>query len=180
VKAMFVVGAPGVGKTTAMRALFKRWDPSGLAFLNPSPKWTVALGSFAAAGHYTGDAFDGADTVPYSGAKAALELLEKSLKEWEPRVVVFDGDRFSHKGALDVVSGLMPSVCVQLVAPKEVLEQRRKERGSNQNAQWLTGRATKSQRFAELFGERLLKVDAATSDPDAIASQIEAFLLENA
>lgn len=154
-KALFVVGPPGVGKTSMVRELFKMLDPFGAASMTMKPKWTVSQGIYAAAGHYTGGTFDGADTVPYTGAMQALDFLEENLKKWKPKLVLFDGDRFSYSTALERVKGLIPDTRVaHLQATPEMLAARRLERGSKQNPTWLAGRETKARRFVEGFAPK--------------------------
>jgi len=53
--AVFVIGPPGVGKTTAIRPMLDEGST-----LIDKPKWTVGP-HVVAPGHYTGKTFDGAD-----------------------------------------------------------------------------------------------------------------------
>lgn len=153
----WIVGAPGVGKTTAVRSLLNQQFG---AVLVPKPKWTLA-GPLALAGHYTGDTFDGADTVPYTGVQDALDYWERQLLP-KHALTIFDGDRFSHASAVERVELALTRLtagdgsrarllCVHLVADEDALETRRRARGSNQNPAWMRGRATKAARFAESF-----------------------------
>lgn len=155
---MFVVGPPGVCKTTLVRRLLGPLE--GLE-LHPKPKWTVRPGELCAAGHYTGGTFDGADTVPYNGVEAALEYWGTILRDLP--LTIFDGDRFSHPKALAVVLSTMQARVVHLTAPPEILAERRARRGSNQNAAWMAGRATKAKRFAQELGLMRLEVSAESS-----------------
>ena len=146
--ALFVVGAPGAGKTTLVRAMLDLLDPRGERYLHPKPKLTIAP-RFIAAGHYTGSTFDGADTVPYNGKRALLDHL------WGSRILrdllLFDGDRFSDKAVWDEVAarGDVATVWVlNLQASASLLAERRAQRGSNQNESWMRGRETKARRFA--------------------------------
>jgi hypothetical protein len=113
------------------------------------PKWTVGR-EVVAAGHYTGGAFDGADTVPYNGVSDALDLWDKSLSD--RRLTILDGDRFSSsKVERWFRERGHPTIVAHLTASAELLAARRLQRGSNQNAAWMKGRATKAERFARRF-----------------------------
>ncbi len=152
---VFVVGAPGVGKTSLVRNLL-----GTVTWMNDSPKWTEAEHGVAA-GHYKGGTFDGADTVPYNGVVAALEHWWKMLAE-RRSPTYFDGDRFSNASTLKWLSTNAPKyrvVGLHLYAPQETLDERRAQRGSKQNAAWMKGRVTKAARFATLLS-RVLQVDA--------------------
>lgn len=143
--ALFVVGAPGVGKTTFVRALLGM--PKSIVALNPKPKWTTT-GGICAAGHYTGGTFDGADMVPYNGAADALAFWEENLAR-QYSLSVFDGDRFSNEKALLRIAERVKCASVLLTADEDTLIRHREARGSNQNASWMRGRATKAERFNE-------------------------------
>ncbi len=141
---LFVLGPPGVGKTTAIRPMLK------VSELVQKPKWTVAE-HIVAAGHYTGIDFDGADTVPYNGVWPALEYWKENLLP-RAQLTILDGDRFSHYKVREWLTPLVKRVCaVYLHASNEVLTARRQKRGSNQNPSWMKGRETKARRFFETF-----------------------------
>jgi hypothetical protein len=157
VTVLFVVGPPGVGKTTLVRRLLN--TPSTLI---ESPKWTVGE-DVCAAGHYSGGTFDGADTVPYNGVQLALAYWESCLTDRS--LTIFDGDRFSHAGTIAWFNarGVEP-VCLALTAPDDALAARRAARGSKQNPSWMKGRVTKAARFADSFPTpRVLRLDAGNS-----------------
>jgi len=145
---LFVLGPPGVGKTTAVRPMLK------VDRLVSKPKWTIA-GHIVAAGHYTGTTFDGADTVPYNGVRPALEYWKENLQS--AQLTILDGDRFSHDKVKQWFTPLVERVAaVYLNASNEVLTARRNRRGSNQNPSWMKGRETKARRFFETFDDSLI------------------------
>lgn len=151
---IWLVGEPGIGKTTLARRLL---GPSEIELVD-RPKWTRTRHTYAA-GHYTGQTFDGADTLSYSGGAAALEWWAAAPAR---PLTLLDGDRLSTGNAVTFVRAL-PNVwplCVYLAAPEGVAAGRRSLRGSNQNPTWLKGRATKSARFYESFPGKVLRLDA--------------------
>jgi len=152
--ALWIVGPPAAGKTTLARTLlsFDACSVLGTVKLIERPKWTVCLDGLAVgAGHYTGHTFDGADRVPYNGVRPALEYWLDHLRE-RAALTVFDGDRFSHRSAVDFVRPHVDRVEVRYIdATPDELEARRTARGWAANPQWLKGRETKAKRFAELF-----------------------------
>jgi len=160
---VFLVGAPGVGKTTLARQLI---GPD--AYLVPKPKWTV--GKIVAAGHYNGGTFDGADTVPYNGVEDCLRFWEQQL---EGKDTLFDGDRFSHEKVVKWAREKTLLVkCIYLHALPDTLAARRKQRGSNQNETWLKGRMTKAANFQNLFASRdIVRVHADVS-PEEIYKRV--------
>lgn len=132
--ALFVVGQPGAGKTTLVRRLLgvsPRGElPIGGA-LHPKPKWTIVpserYGNVMAAGHYIGAAFDGGDSVGYSGVAEAMSYLAR----WRAEVAlaIFDGDRFSHAGVLAQLRLLNFDIhCAFIDLPDTAAELRRAQR----------------------------------------------------
>lgn len=169
--ALWVVGEPGVGKTTFCRKLFESYGPELVRV--DRPKWTTFGPSKAAAepgvvcaavGHWNGHTFDGGDSVPPSDIKPALDFYAKWFTGY--KLAVFDGDKFANGNAVAsvretlerktaeaiAISG-MPYrlVCLHFVGERSAVEGRC-ARGSVQSASWVKGRRTKSARFAERFG----------------------------
>lgn len=148
-KVLFVVGPPGAGKTMFVRTLL---EPD--SFFTVKPKWTLGPEKkVCAAGHYTGTTFDGADTVPYNGVADALGYWERNLLQHNKyKLTIFDGDRFSNGPAVETIKKAgVQLFCLHLSASEEILAQRRRDRGSNQNSTWVKGRVTKALNFAREF-----------------------------
>jgi hypothetical protein len=166
---LFIVGEPGVGKTTLVRRILE-----SDSYLIQKPKWTVGP-TVCAAGHYNGGAFDGADTVPYNGVQEALTFWSAELKN--QLLTIFDGDRFSNAGTVTALKTGVPELdvrCALLAADPDVSAARRARRGSHQNVAWVKGRRTKALRFAKTF-DKLLVLDA-TKLVDVLETELRAFL----
>mgnify|MGYP003640436738 CR=1 FL=1 len=152
--AIFVVGPPGVGKTSAVRILL---GGSYTNFTHPDTKkvkWCFQDGGpYVFAGHYGKGTFDGADTVPNDGWVPCMEYWEEKILPQEGiTVTVFDGDRFSHGNCVKFLEDRGVRVlCAHLTASDEVMDARRKQRGSDQNPTWLKGRVSKARNFAQRF-----------------------------
>jgi len=170
---LWVVGEPGLGKTTLVRRLL----PARVA-LHDNPKWTVS-GPLAAAGHYSGHVFDGADRVPYNGVDDALAFWGAHLSS--STLTLFDGDRFSYSGVRGWFCANVfdqRQLCVLVAADASVGAERRAARGSNQSPTWVKGRMTKARKFWETFDrEDRLLIDA-DGDQDAMFSHLSRWLTE--
>lgn len=155
---IFVIGAPGVGKTSVVKTVLDEWYKS----LVLKPKWTLCP-PYALAGHYHGTIHDGADNV---GFHAALETIdfwrEEIIMDDKYKRTIFDGSRFSTRNIFDLFEKEKEvlSLCVYIKAKQEELEKRRKERGTSQNEAWVKGCVTKSDKFYGYFPEdRRLSVE---------------------
>jgi hypothetical protein len=152
--AIFVVGPPGVGKTSAVREIL---GADYTNFTHPETskvKWCLQKeGPWAFAGHYGVGTFDGGDTVPNDGWLPCVEHWEwEILSNPQYRFTLFDGDRFSHANCQQFLEDRGVRVlCAHLTASDEAMEARRRERGSDQNPTWLKGRVSKARNFANRF-----------------------------
>lgn len=153
---LFILGPPGAGKTWLVRQLLAC---DGDLVLHPQPKWTAGE-SIVAAGHYTDAVFSGADTVPYTGARAALEHWAAAyLRTHE--LTIFDGARFSTAPSLEYVAARSRVIGVHLDVPEETLARQRAARGSNQNPSWMRGAATGARNFAARIGAAHVQPETA-------------------
>lgn len=159
---LFVVGPPGAGKTTICRKILDLADPTGIErSLVLKPKWTVAP-NLLMAGHYSGQPFDGADTVPYNGVRPALDWWAATTK---PELTILDGDRFSNGPAKAWLEAQpIRLLCAHVAPPADTLAAWRAAReaavGAAQNHAWRLGRETKASRFFDGFGSAGRRFDS--------------------
>jgi hypothetical protein len=170
---LYVVGAPGVGKSTALTGLLDKWATA----LVQSPKWTLSA-PIALVGHYIKGGHDGGDTVPYDGAAECLTYMrDVLLQDHRLHGFVLDGDRFTTSTCRQFTDGLpgIRVVCVHLQASDATLTARRTARGSTQNPTWMLGRNTKAARFADSFPDAV-RLQTDEMRPDEVTQAIRELL----
>jgi hypothetical protein len=165
---LWIVGEPGVGKTTIARALLLGYSDHP-TFENQSPKWT-GFGSAAAAGWWRGEKFDGADTLAISQIKPAMTFWRDFLHHTE--VAIIDGDKLSNAGAVEVAREAGAKLICFLITGEEKAAERRGTRGTVQNATWVNGRRTKSKNFHDRFPGSKFSVDVSLGT-DAIVQMMK-------
>src|SRR6185369_17585170 len=92
---IWLVGEPGIGKTTIARELLLSYGTRGHEY--QTPKWTC-FGVAAGAGHWRGTKFDGADTLPISQIKLALPFFVNVIPA---EVAILDGDKLASQSAVE-------------------------------------------------------------------------------
>jgi pantothenate kinase len=140
-KIIAVGGQPGTGKTTLFRKYMedKQWiecEPAKLV----SAMYNVEMDLYILGKYQEGETFAGTDRLSMA--------VQPPLQEWIKSHncnILFEGDRVFNQSFLEFCMGL-PDTDLQIVylkAPKEILEQRYVDRGSDQSEQFLRGRETK-------------------------------------
>lgn len=140
-KLIAIGGSPGTGKTTLMRKYmegkeFQPVEPAKLvsAMYNPERDLYI-LGKYE-----EGEVFAGTDRLSMAVQPAVQEWIKSHNCN-----ILFEGDRIFNQSFLEFAMSL-PDTELQIVylkAPKDVLEQRYKDRGSDQSETFLRGRETK-------------------------------------
>lgn len=140
-KLIAVGGSPGTGKTTLFREYMKdkNFQPVEPAKL-VSAMYCAELDLYVLGKYEEGETFAGTDRLSMAVQPAVQEWIASHNCN-----VLFEGDRIFNQSFLEFAMGL-PDTDLQIVflsAPKGILEQRYKDRGSDQSEQFLRGRETK-------------------------------------
>lgn len=140
-KLIAVGGSPGTGKTTLFRKFMegKNFQPVEPAKL-VSAMYCAELDLYILGKYDEGEVFAGTDRLSMAVQPAVSEWIASHNCN-----VLFEGDRIFNQSFLEFAMGL-PDTDLQVVflqAPKDILEQRYKDRGSDQSEQFLRGRETK-------------------------------------
>ena len=138
---MYLIGEPGIGKTTLMRALTK------------DHPYEEAAQPFAHKVYDNGVWELGRDREDFGGTDAlAMDVQPDVLQFMEsihPRYVMAEGDRLANKGFFTEMRRLGYTLHVYHLTGEGLATQRRLARGSKQNETWIKGRRTKSKALAE-------------------------------
>lgn len=140
-KLIAVGGSPGTGKTTLFRKYmegktFQPLEPAKLV----SAMYNQERDLYILGKYDEGELFAGTDRLSMA--------VQPPMQEWIASHncnVLFEGDRIFNQSFLEFAMGLPDTELhiVFLSAPKTILEQRYKDRGSDQSEQFLRGRETK-------------------------------------
>jgi broad-specificity NMP kinase len=140
-KLIAVGGVPGTGKTTLFRKFMedKKWievEPAKLV----SAMYNEEMDLYILGKYQEGETFAGTDRLSMAVQPEVQKWIQTNNCN-----ILFEGDRIFNQSFLEFAMGL-PNTELQVVylkAPKELLEQRYKDRGSDQSEQFLRGRDTK-------------------------------------
>lgn len=168
-KGVYLIGPPGVGKTTVMDRLL-----SGCVMLDPdvpiSPlrvQRVVREGELV--GIYLGirrERFGGTDALAMNVMPAAKRFIAQRFA----LPIYGEGQRLGTPAF--AAASVNPLLWVLLDAPDDVLDARCAERGSDQDPRWRAAAATRARNAADRIGGEVLRLDA-TLPPDVLAQQIE-------
>lgn len=140
-KVFAFMAEPGAGKTTLMRRIMKELGP----FQEQFKKFPLVdyhqNGNMYVLGRYEeGELFAGTDRLSMAVQPQAVAFLESLSPD---SVVFFEGDRLCNQSFLEHCLSKYAVEIMYLKVSKETREERFKERGSNQNEQFIRSRETK-------------------------------------
>lgn len=140
-KLIAVGGQPGTGKTTLFRKFMegKKWiecEPAKLV----SAMYNEEMDLYILGKYQVGETFAGTDRL----SMAVQPELQKWIQTHNSNIL-FEGDRVFNQSFLEFSMNLEHTdlQVIYLKTSKEILEQRYKDRGSDQSEQFLKGRETK-------------------------------------
>lgn len=143
---VWLVGEPGIGKTTIAKKLLESYGPRGHEY--QCPKWTL-FGPVAGAGHWRGSKFDGTDTLPISDIKLALPFFVNVLPE--SKIAILDGDKLASQSAIQFATEVeCKLMCFHFIG-EQTAKRQRAARATHQHEHWVAGRRTKAQNFYNRF-----------------------------
>lgn len=147
---LYIVGEPGVGKSSVMRALTSTLR-SAPVDVGGVPLRAVSVNGqswHAAELGVRRPAFSGTDAMSMSVQPKVVRLLDASPFP----LLVAEGDRLANGKFFDAVQAAgWELAVVHLWAPPETLAARRAGRGDRQDAKWVQGRATKVARLVAAY-----------------------------
>lgn len=178
-RALYVVGAPGVGKTSLMRQLKSPYLVGDAARAWPgSLLWlTLLYGHNHVAGVELGrerDSFGGTDALGMAVMPQALAWLGRAPL---PQLVLGEGARLGTVRFLAELGNRADLTVVHLTASPQALADRRAARGSNQSPAWMRGAETRARNTAttldrQYSGVRVIELDATDATPAELSAYV--------
>lgn len=164
-KIVAIGGVPGTGKTLLVRELMKQygeWFPETVANLvqteSNSKRKLRILGRYE-----EGNTFAGTDRLSMAVQPMALEWI----KAYDENVL-FEGDRLFNGSFLNSLASLPNTelFIIYLTAPEPILQERYRQRGSNQSDQFIKGRETKYARLKQEMSLRKFSREFPHKSPE--------------
>ena len=182
--ALYLLGAPGVGKSTVMAAYLKA---RGWEMLRPHRRVHGKLvgHTMVSLDGYPSGVYLGKHRPEFPGTDALSMAVAPDAREWAASIptyaasldlIVGEGARLGNVGFLTALADVSRLTVVLLTASEERLTERRTARGSNQTPAWMRGAATGARNAFDRTLEspvaiyRGLVLDTDTRSPEEIAA----------
>lgn len=179
-RSVYLVGAPGVGKSTLMTRLLAAW------FVLPDEPLNGLLRGHPLVSRSDGETpgvYLGRQRRSYPGTDALSMGVSPDAVTWAafhplPAVVLGEGARLGTGKFLGTLAARTDLLLVHLRADPEALAARRAGRGSDQNEAWTRGVRTAARRAADQAaawpGVRVLDLDTTSLTPGEVFDAVEA------
>ena len=148
---VYLIGSPGVGKTTLVKELTKDWLLADTASIPVKHLcYTTPFGRAIELGHRR-EPFGGTDTLAYD----AINKIEQWLPALEGiDLIIGEGDRLANTRFITLCKQLGKVHLYHLTTEPETSAQRRAQRAqeygtAKQNEAWVKGRASKHENLAK-------------------------------
>lgn len=166
-QAVYLLGAPGVGKSTLMAHLLKN------VTLGPeTPILNTLRGHFFENGVYVGkmrEAFPGTDGLAMSVARYAEEWAAWA----SDGIIVGEGARLGYPRFLETLKTARDLTLIHLHATQTELAHRRDMRGSTQNEQWMRGAETRARNaYNAVNSTNKIEVNTTGLNSDAVLAYV--------
>jgi P-loop Nucleotide Kinase3 len=164
---VYLIGDPGVGKTTLTRALLDRLADGATEVSSPVPHELLWRAGRVVGAHL------GRPREWFGGTDALAMNVQPAATAWLTTrpfgLVVGEGDRLGNgKFFAAMTTAGIDLAVVHVTCPPTLAEARRVERGSRYHPAWLAGRRTK---VARLAPQATAVVDASRP-PDVLADEL--------
>lgn len=166
---VYVIGAPGAGKTTMVTGALALLGREPITLARPVPH--VRYGDIWHLGRHR-EQFGGTDSLSMSIQPQVTEWLHQMTQAntETPRVLIGEGDRLANNKFFDTIHACGHNLTlIHLDLPPTTARQRAINRGTNQPITWWKGRLTK---VNNLVSTRRTTTYNATDHPTTLARQL--------
>jgi GTPase SAR1 family protein len=146
VEALYIIGEPGVGKSTLTKHLTR-----GLPYEDTDSPFAMRrydCGVLELGAHRPG--YPGTDTLAMNAQPKVATFIEG----YRPEFLLAEGDRLANEKFFTSLAALGYNLSVVGLVGSDVAARQRAVRKSNQNATWLKGRQTKVNRLLDAKSTR--------------------------
>ena len=175
-QSMYLIGAPGSGKSTVMVELVRAL---GLSFADPvslcretTVQWLSREGRHPAWmwGRQRGE-FSGTDALGMAASRYLREWIEAEGENQMPYLVLGEGVRLANIRFLLTLDAVRPTTIVHLTAPENVLQERCTARNGDFAATYKAGVATRAAKLSEeleMLGFPVIRINTEDRSPREI------------